>query len=89
MKLIAVSYCKLSRGRREALLIKKIAPIILFLFFQGCGGREPSSPQEKSKIQQTVEQAVTKELKMYEGAKQSLEKMEKEAQKQQKEAALK
>ena len=67
-------------------MIKKIVPIILLLFFQGCGGKEPSSSQEKDKIQQAVEQAVTKELKMYEGAKQSVEKIEKEAQKQQAEA---
>ena len=61
--------------------------LLLLLCLPGCGGKEPSSSQEKDKIQQAVEQAVTKELKMYEGAKQSVEKIEKEAQKQQQEAA--
>lgn len=68
-------------------MIKKIAPILLLLFFQGCGGKDSSSPQEKDKVQQAVEQAVTQELKMYEGAKRSVEKIEKEAEKQQAEAA--
>jgi len=53
-------------------------------------GRKEESPGEKSKAEVAVKEAVTKDLKMYEGAKQALEKIEKESQeKRDKEAELK
>ena len=55
-------------------------PLFLVLFF-GCGQKdENKSPAEKSKVEEAVKEAVTKEFKMYEGAKAALEKTEKEAQ---------
>jgi len=42
----------------------------------GCGQKEG----EKGKVEKAVEEAVTKEFKMYEGAKQALEKVQKDAQ---------
>ncbi|MGH7831266.1 MAG: hypothetical protein ACREP8_13935 [Candidatus Binatia bacterium] len=64
--------------------MKSIVLTALVLFaisvaIAGCGRKE-ESPQEKSQVEQAVKEAVTKELKMYEGAKQALEKIEKETQ---------
>ena len=52
----------------------KIALLLLFLLFFGCGERK----EEKSKVQEAVKEAVTKEFKLYEGVKQSLEKIQKD-----------
>ena len=64
--------------------MKRIVLTALVLFaisvaITGCSRKE-ESPQEKSQVEQAVKEAVTKELKMYEGAKQALEKIEKETQ---------
>lgn len=59
--------------------MSKMARTMFLLFFLvsiGCGQKE----EQKSKVEEAVKEAVTKEFKMYEGAKQSLEKIEKEAQ---------
>ena len=62
----------------------KINRIVLPLFlvaFLGCGQKdEQKAAEEKSKLEQAVKEAVTKEFKMYEGAKAGIEKVEKEAQ---------
>ena len=62
----------------------KINRIVLPLFlvaFLGCGQKdERKAAEEKSKVEQTVKEAVTKEFKMYEGAKSALEKVQKESQ---------
>lgn len=59
----------------------RIALLLFFLVFLGCGQKEERKAEgEKSKIEQAVEQAVTKEFKLYEGAKAALERVEKEAQ---------
>lgn len=49
--------------------------LLLPLLFS-CGQKE----EEKSKVEQAVKEAVTKEFKMYQGAKTGIEKVEKEAQ---------
>lgn len=67
--------------------MKKFLLFLLLFCLLGCGGKEPSSAPEKNVIKQAVEQAVTQEIKSYEGAKQSLEKIEKEAAERQREAA--
>ncbi len=59
-----------------------LVTIVLLIF--GCGGKE----ERDSKIKEAVEQAVTKDLKIYEKAKKSLKKIEKEAQ-EKREKALK
>lgn len=59
----------------------KIALVLLLTVFFGCGRKEEgSSGEQKSKVEEAVKEAVTKEFKMYEGAKAGLEKVEKEAQ---------
>jgi len=46
-----------------------------------CGQKdERKAAEEKSKVEQAVKEAVTKEFKMYQGAKTGIEKVEKEAQ---------
>ena len=61
-----------------------VSRIILLLFlaaFLGCGQKDESKSQaEKSKVEEAVKEAVTKEFKMYEGAKTGIDKVEKEAQ---------
>ena len=60
----------------------KIAAIVsasLVAVFFGCGRKE-ETPGEKSKVEKAVQEAVTKEFKMYEGAKAAIEKTDKEAQ---------
>ena len=55
-------------------------PLFLILLF-GCGQKdERKAAGEKSKVEEAVKDVVTKEFKMYEGAKAALEKTEKEAQ---------
>jgi hypothetical protein len=59
----------------------RIILVIIFLLFLGCGRKEErSSGEQKSKVEEAVGETVTKEFKMYEGAKAALEKTEKEAQ---------
>ena len=62
----------------------KMSRIILPVFlvaFLGCGQKdEKKAAEEKSKVQEAVKEAVTKEFKLYEGAKAGIEKVEKEAQ---------
>jgi len=58
------------------LKISRILPLLLFAAFLGCGQKE----EEKSKVEQAVKEAITKEFKMYQGAKTGIEKVEKEAQ---------
>ena len=63
------------------LKISRILPLLLFAAFLGCGQKDETKSQaEKSKIEEAVKEAVTKEFKMYEGAKAGIEKVEKEAQ---------
>ncbi len=50
--------------------------LLLLPFLFACGQKE----EQKSKIEEAVKEAVTKEFKMYEGAKAGIEKVEKEAQ---------
>ena len=48
--------------------------------FFGCGQKDEGKSQaEKSKVEEAVKEAVTKEFKMYEGAKAALEKADKES----------
>lgn len=59
----------------------RIAAPLLFMLFFGCGQKEEGKQQaEKSKVEEAVKEALTKEFKMYEGAKAALEKVDKEAQ---------
>ena len=64
--------------------MQKISRMVLPLFlaaFLGCGQKEDNKAQvEKSRVEEAVKEVVTKEFKMYEGAKAALEKTEKEAQ---------
>lgn len=61
-------------------LCRIAVPFFLALFF-GCGQKDENKSQaEKSKVEEAVKEAVTKEFKMYEGAKAGIEKVEKEAQ---------
>ncbi len=56
--------------------IRWIFCLSLFPFLVACGQKE----EQKSKIEEAVKEAVTKEFKMYEGAKAAVEKVGKEAQ---------
>ena len=62
----------------------KISRIVLPLFLVaslGCGQKdERKAAEEKSKVEEAVKEAVTKEFKLYQGAKAGIEKVEKEAQ---------
>lgn len=59
----------------------KILTVVIALPLLGCGQKEGGKSEgEKSKVEEAVREAVTKELRIYESAKQSLEKIEKEAQ---------
>ncbi len=61
--------------------VRWILCLSLFPFLFACGQKDEGKQQaERTKIEEAVKQAVTKELKMYEGAKAGLEKVEKEAQ---------
>jgi len=60
-------------------MFKNLLLLVSIFAFLGCGGKE-STGQSKNKIEQAVEQAITKEFKAYEGAKKSIEKIEKQAQ---------
>ncbi len=52
----------------------------------GCGREEKSSTEEKkSGAQRAVEQAITQDFKIYEGAKKALGKIEKESEERQEE----
>ncbi|MBI2988679.1 MAG: hypothetical protein HYY45_18100 [Deltaproteobacteria bacterium] len=55
--------------------------LLLLVLVSSCGQKdERKAAEEKSKAEEAVKEAVTKEFKMYEGAKTALEKTEKEAQ---------
>lgn len=57
-----------------------VALSLLFVLLTACGQKDEGKSQaEKSKVEEAVKQAVTKEFKMYEGAKAALEKVDKEA----------
>ena len=58
-----------------------VALLAIFMSIFACGRKEEGKTgEEKSKVEEAVKEAVTKDLKMYEGAKQALEKIEKESQ---------
>ncbi len=64
-----------------------LVTIVLLIF--GCDQKEESATgEQKSKIKEAVEGVVTREFKIYEKAKKSLKKIEKEAQ-EKREKALK
>ncbi len=57
-----------------------IALLLPLLTLAACGQKDEGKSQaEKSKVEEAVKEAVTKEFKMYEGAKAALEKVDKEA----------
>lgn len=57
-----------------------IALLLPLLTLVACGQKDEGKSQaEKSKVEEAVKEAVTKEFKMYEGAKAALEKVDKEA----------
>lgn len=57
-----------------------VAFSLLFVLLAACGQKDEGKSQaEKSKVEEAVKEAVTKEFKMYEGAKAALEKVDKEA----------
>lgn len=62
--------------------------LLLLPIFFACGQKdEQKAAGEKSKVEEAVKEAVTKEFKMYEGAKAAVDKIQKEAQeKREKEA---
>ena len=63
------------------LKISRIMAVLFFVAFLGCGQKdERKAEEQKSKVQEAVKEAVTKEFKLYEGAKAGIEKVEKEAQ---------
>ncbi len=60
--------------------ISYVAFSLLFALFPACGQKDEGQSQaEKSKVEEAVKEAVTKEFKMYEGAKAALEKVDKES----------
>ena len=59
----------------------EIVALLFLVAFPGCGQKdERKAAEDKSKVEQAVKEAVTKEFKMYEGAKAAMEKVGKEAQ---------
>ena len=53
----------------------------IVLLISGCGQKEESvTGEEKNKVKEAIDQAVTRELKIYQRAKQSVEKIERQAQ---------
>ncbi len=59
----------------------RIVLLLSLVAFPGCGQKdERKAAEEKSQVEQAVKEAVTKEFKMYQGAKAGMEKVEKEAQ---------
>ncbi len=57
-----------------------MALLLVLVAFPACGQKDEGKSQaEKSKVEEAVKEAVTKEFKMYEGAKAALEKVDKEA----------
>ena len=73
----------------KRIVLQALVLFVIAVLISGCGRKE-ESPGEKSKAEVAVKEAVTKDLKMYKGAKQALEKIEKESQeKREKEAELK
>lgn len=67
---------------------RRILWLLLLPIFLSCGQKdEQKAAGEKSKVEEAVKEAVTKEFKMYEGAKAAVDKIQKEAQeKREKEA---
>ncbi|MBI4488835.1 MAG: hypothetical protein HY694_07090 [Deltaproteobacteria bacterium] len=60
--------------------MNRIAFLLLLLLFFGCGQKEKgTSGEQKTKVEEAVKEAVTKEFMMHEGAKAALEKTEKES----------
>ena len=62
-----------------------IGILVLALAITTCGHKEDSATgSEQSKVKEAVEKAVTRELKLYEGAKQSLKDIERQAEERRK-----
>jgi hypothetical protein len=63
-----------------------IGILVLTLAIAHCGRNEESATDgDQGKIKEAVEDAVTRELKLYEGAKQSLEQIERQTEERRKE----
>lgn len=59
----------------------RIGLFAIVLLISGCGQKEESvTGEEKNKVKEAIDQAVTRELKIYQRAKQSVEKIERQAQ---------
>jgi uncharacterized lipoprotein YehR (DUF1307 family) len=63
-----------------------IGILVMALAIAGCGKKEESATDgDQSKVKEAVEKAVTREFKLYEGAKQSLEQIERQTEERRKE----
>lgn len=63
-----------------------IGILVMALAIAGCGKKEESATDgDRSKVKEAVERAVTREFKLYEGAKQSLEQIERQTEERRKE----
>ncbi len=59
----------------------RIGLLAIGLLISGCGQKEESvTGEEKNKVKEAIDQAVTRELKIYQRAKQSVGKIERQAQ---------
>ncbi len=56
--------------------MKKVFLVLVGAFVLGCGGGEESSEHRSDRIKKAVEDAVTKDFKIYERAKDSVKKIE-------------
>lgn len=56
--------------------LKRLGMLIIFAVTFGCGEKQ----EQESKVKKAVEEVVTKEFKMYEDAKRSLERIKKKSQ---------
>jgi len=56
--------------------MKKVFLVLVGAFVLGCGGGEESSENRSDRIKKAVEDAVTKDFKIYERAKDSVKKIE-------------
>ncbi|MCH8056120.1 MAG: hypothetical protein IH857_08240 [Deltaproteobacteria bacterium] len=59
----------------------RIGLLTIVLLISGCGQKgESVTGEEKNKVKEAIDQAVTRELKIYQRAKQSVGKIERQAQ---------